>query len=174
VDFEKRRIAIIQQLDEPNDDGTPAFCSLKTTHGARTISVGEDVMRLLRTHRAHQNKIKLAVGRTEHYDDNQLVFCREYEHVSEPEHRLGQPVYIDHVGPGRLKRIAKLANVKTISPHGLRDTAASLLAADGVPIKVIAERLGHSKVELTLTRYIAVYAGAQEAAGERLNALRHG
>ena len=83
-------------------------------------------------------------------------------------------MYVDGRGPGRLDLLIKACGVKRITAHGLRDTTASLLAQDGVPLKVISERLGHARGEMTLARYIAVLPGMQEQAGAALNALLHG
>lgn len=37
--------------------------------------------------------------------------------------------------------------------HDLRHTHATLLLADGVPVKVASERLGHASATITLTVY---------------------
>ncbi len=39
---------------------------------------------------------------------------------------------------------AKASNLPRIRLHDLRHTAASLMLADGVPVKVVSELLGHS------------------------------
>jgi integrase len=50
--------------------------------------------------------------------------------------------------------------------HDLRHACASLLGAQGVPLKVIAEILGHSDIRLTQNLYQHVYAaGTRAAAG---------
>ncbi|AEF25751.1 site-specific integrase [Streptococcus parauberis] len=53
----------------------------------------------------------------------------------------------------RIKKVADSAGLKRISPHGLRHTHASLLFEAGIPAKVIQERLGHSKISMTLDTY---------------------
>lgn len=172
VNFERAEISILQELDP---DGQGALFGPTKTDTARLIDgIGDEVLKALREHRAHQAALKLRCGRKENYDDHDLVFCREHEHLTEKCHKLGQPLYVDSCGPARLERLVKLAGVKRISPHGLRDTCASAKARLGIPLKVISERLGHARGEMTLARYISVLPGMQREAGQFLNELFHG
>jgi hypothetical protein len=43
--------------------------------------------------------------------------------------------------------------------HDLRHTHATLLLADGGPVKVVSERLGHASATITLTVYQHVHPG---------------
>lgn len=61
-----------------------------------------------------------------------------------------------------------------IKSHGLRHTSASLLIAAGVPMPVVAERLGHSKVSMTADVYAHVLPQQQQHAAATLGALLHG
>jgi integrase len=50
--------------------------------------------------------------------------------------------------------------------HDLRHTHATLLLADGVPVEVVSERLGHASATITLTVYQHVHPGmGRQAAG---------
>ena len=55
--------------------------------------------------------------------------------------------------------------------HDLRHTHATLLLKQGVNIKVISERLGHSKIQLTLDVYSHVLPDMQETAVKELEAM---
>ena len=57
--------------------------------------------------------------------------------------------------------------------HDLRHSAASLLLADGVPVKVVSEMLGHADVATTLRIYAHVLEGAQEQAASYMDKLFH-
>ncbi len=46
-----------------------------------------------------------------------------------------------------------------IRPHDLRHTHATLLLADGVPVKVVSERMGHANATITLSVYQHVHPG---------------
>jgi len=56
----------------------------------------------------------------------------------------------------------------------LRHSVASLLLADGVPVKVVGEMLGHADVAVTLRIYAHVLEGAQEQAASYMERLFHG
>jgi integrase len=58
--------------------------------------------------------------------------------------------------------------------HDLRHTHATLLLAAGVPIKVVSERLGHTKITMTLDVYAHVLPAMDREAAERLGDLLAG
>lgn len=64
-----------------------------------------------------------------------------------------------------------LAGVPHIRFHDLRHTAASLLVRRGVPIKAVAERLGHTDASLTLRVYTHVYEEQRREAALSLQML---
>ncbi len=63
------------------------------------------------------------------------------------------------------------SGVRRIRFHDIRHTHASLLVQDGVPIKVIAERLGHSHPAFTMATYQHVLPGMQADAAARFAKL---
>ncbi|SFU03259.1 Site-specific recombinase XerD [Geodermatophilus amargosae] len=64
--------------------------------------------------------------------------------------------------------------VPAIRLHDLRHTHATLLLADGVPVKVVSERLGHASATITLTVYQHVHPGMGRQAADRFAALLAG
>ena len=52
--------------------------------------------------------------------------------------------------------------------HDLRHTHATLLLADGVPVKVVSERLGHASITLTLDTYSHVLPTMQQQAANAM------
>lgn len=54
--------------------------------------------------------------------------------------------------------------------HDLRHTHATLLLRQGVHVKVVSERLGHSTVGITLDTYSHVLPDMQEGATAKLEA----
>jgi integrase len=58
--------------------------------------------------------------------------------------------------------------------HDLRHTHATLLLADGVPVKGVSERLGHASPTITLTVYAHVHPGMGREAADRFAALLGG
>jgi integrase len=53
--------------------------------------------------------------------------------------------------------------------HGARHTAASLLIADGVPLLVVIELLGHSQISTTANIYGHVFAEALREAADAMD-----
>jgi integrase len=51
---------------------------------------------------------------------------------------------------------------------------ATILIADETPVKVVSERMGHSKVATTLQRYTHVLPGMQAGASMRIEELLKG
>jgi integrase len=77
---------------------------------------------------------------------------------------LGLEVRSDVVS-GRFDRLFVKAKLRRIRLHDCRHTAASLMLASGVPVKVVSELLGHSSPTITLSIYAHTLPGmAQEAA----------
>jgi integrase len=58
--------------------------------------------------------------------------------------------------------------------HGMRHTCATLLLQAGVPVHVVAQRLGHKKVETTMEIYAHALPSMQQDAAANLNAVLHG
>lgn len=71
----------------------------------------------------------------------------------------------------RLKQYADLSGVPKIRLHDLRHSHASLLIELGFPPLLIAERLGHEKIETTLNIYGHLYPNKQLEIARSLEAL---
>lgn len=63
-----------------------------------------------------------------------------------------------------LPRILERAGLAKLTPHALRHGAATLMLADGVPMRVISEQLGHKNPALTSRIYAHVIPEAQRSA----------
>jgi integrase len=68
-------------------------------------------------------------------------------------------------------RLCKEADVPQIRFHDLRHTHATHLLAQGVNIKVISERLGHSNIKVTLDTYSHVLPTMQDEAAKAIDDL---
>ncbi len=62
----------------------------------------------------------------------------------------------------------------TIRIHDVRHGMATFWLAQGVPVKVVSERLGHASVGITLQVYGHVVPGMQAEAAARLDAALGG
>jgi integrase len=66
------------------------------------------------------------------------------------------------------------AGLPRIRQHDLRHTAATLLLARGVPVKVVSEMLGYANVSMTLSLYAHVLPHMQQQAAQTMDALLRG
>ncbi len=69
------------------------------------------------------------------------------------------------------KKFLKDASLPEIRFHDLRHTAASLMLQEGIHPKIVQERLGHSRVSLTLDIYSHVLPAMQQEAAAKLDEL---
>lgn len=68
-----------------------------------------------------------------------------------------RPLSVSHALP----RVLAAAGLPPLSPHKLRHAAATIMLADGHPMRVIAEQLGHRNPALTARIYAHVMPSAQ-------------
>ena len=69
------------------------------------------------------------------------------------------------------KNLLSRAGLPDIRFHDLRHTSASLLAAQGVPVRVAMEILGHSDIRTTQNIYTHVLDDAKRAALDTMDRL---
>jgi integrase len=124
------------------------------TGRARRVSIDPGTVQALRDHAERQAKDREVVGGG--WPDTDLVFRME----------IGGPLRVDM--PGELMRhtIARLnaeaetgddaASLRAIRLHDLRHVHATLLLKAGVPVHVVAARLGHRDAAMTLRVYAHV------------------
>jgi integrase len=60
---------------------------------------------------------------------------------------------------------------RSVRVHGIRHTCASLLLAQGVPMRVIMETLGHSNISMTMDVYTHVMDTALRDAADGMDSL---
>ena len=126
------------------------FKSPKSGKG-RTVALSTTMVDELRVHRVRraQELLRLGVG----LSDDDLV-------IGHADGSIVQPIYISQHW-ARTIRTTKLAHLRF---HDLRHAHATHLLASGVHPKVASDRLGHSKVGITLDLYSHVIPGMQEDA----------
>jgi integrase len=168
VDLDAGTVSIVRQLIKPGPE--PVFGPLKGGEN-RTISIAPETVTLLRKHKAHQAELKLANCR--HYHDHSLVFAKEWEHLRRHGDTLGHPLQMNNLGQYEYRRLIQAAGVRPIKFYGLRHTCATLLLKAGVPIKVVQERLGHKRIEITLNIYAHALPSMQQDAAAKLAVLLH-
>lgn len=168
VDFERARISVVRQLVVVGPD--PEFGPPKNGQ-PRTIDIAPATAQLLRTHKSHQSQIKMKNRQV--YKDYDLVFAKEWGDLHKREDSLGKPLQMNNLGQREFAKLVKASGVRPIRFHDLRHTCATLLFQANVPAKVIQERLGHKRIQITLDTYAHVLPSMQQDAANRLAALLH-
>jgi integrase len=131
----------------------------------RTVTLSARTLALLRRLKAHQAAIKLEAATA--YQDYGLIFCSE-------QPPFGVPLSANNLGQREFRRLIAAAQVPAIPFHNLRHTAATLLLKAGVPVKVVAERLGHKDTGITQDIYAHVLPAMQQDAAAKMEAVLYG
>ena len=145
VDFDAGHISIEQSAEQ-----THAGVRYKPPKSgrARTVAMGATVAAELRAHRLAQVQALLSIG-VRLTDDSFVVAQAD-----------GSPVQPNTLTHNWVIECAKIG-LRRIRFHDMRHTHATHLLASGVHPKVASERLGHSKVGLTLDTYSHVLPNMQ-------------
>ncbi len=62
------------------------------------------------------------------------------------------------------RKVVAASDLPRIRLHDLRHTHATLMLQAGVPVKVVADRLGHADISMTLNTYAHVLPAMDEQA----------
>jgi integrase len=167
-DLGSRRCTFARQLLKAGPE--PVFGPVKNKT-PRTIELSEETVALLRRHRAHQAELKLA--NRDHYRDHGLVFAKAWPDLQRQRDTLGDPLQMNNLGQREYARLFRTAGARPIKFHGLRHSSATLLLSAGIPPNVVQHRLGHKKIEITLSVYAHALPSMQQDAAAKLAALLH-
>lgn len=164
VDFGARTLKVRQaiqriagKLTESGNSGLIA-AEPKTERSRRTIAMPDVISKALKNHRVRQLEERLSAGAA--WQENGLVFPNS----------IGAP--LDPKALHRdFKRLLSEAALPSIRLHDLRHSAASLLLAQGIPMRTIMELLGHSSITLTADTYSHLRAPAMREAADKMDLI---
>jgi integrase len=125
--------------------------------GARTVSLPATIVQELRAHRIALAQEMLLLGKR----------LMAYDFVClHADGSMMEPVWITQ----EWIRTKQKLNLPQIRFHDLRHAHATHMLASGVHPKIASERLGHSKIGITLDLYSHVMPGMQEGAAAQVDA----
>jgi len=137
------------------------FEAPKTKGSKRKIPIPAKVMKSVEQYQKQQAWFANILGDKFENKEN-LVFTNSF----------GKPVSTPNFLKRYYKRMIEQAGLdKTTCFHDLRHTHATLLLKQGVNIKVISERLGHSTVNMTLDTYSHLMPDMQQTAVTALDKM---
>lgn len=153
----QNNVASIRQTLVRSTEGNLRFQTPKSSTGERTVALTHRVIHTLQQHRERQQEKREEVGSGWQGEDHDLVFTNA----------VGAPV-----DPSNLRRtydkVLEENDLPMIRFHDLRHTHATLMLRNGEHPKVVSERLGHSRVQITLDRYSHVLPNMQDEAAQDL------
>lgn len=144
LDLEEGTYRVAQQLTRAKVEGAYiwGFRAPKTRAGRRTVDLDPQTVAVLKAHHARQTKTRLLMGSAYELEAD-LVFARADGSHLDP----------DWVSTAHWDALVARAPVRRIRFHDLRHTHASHLLTAGVPVNVVAYRLGHKSAAVTLAIY---------------------
>ena len=165
LDLDGGKLTIFRSLHRTKrrrdpDDDSPWFQLRhpKTAGSRRTLEIPPLTVDALRGHAVRQRQQRLLADIT--WKEQKLIFTT----------RVGTPLDTTNVLHGFQKILAK-AGLPKMRFYDLRHTHASLLIAEGVHPKKIAERLGHASIKLTMDLYGHLFEGSDKESAERMQKI---
>lgn len=165
IDFENKTITVNHKVTELTENGKTivyAEDKLKTKSSYRTLPLIPVVEEKLLEHKAKLERNQKLFGNN---------YCKEYmDYVCVDEiGKLFRPNFVsDHFG-----WLLKKYGLKKLTFKELRHSCASMLVAEGIPMKSIQEWLGHSNFSTTADIYSHIdYHAKQQSAAAIGNALQ--
>ncbi|HWL01679.1 MAG TPA: tyrosine-type recombinase/integrase [Microbacteriaceae bacterium] len=156
INFQTKVVSVRRAVDTEN----PGSTKVTKTRSARPISIDEDTVRVLRSHKATRGALALSLARADAY-----VF-------GDDDGALRVPDAITSRWSRRLDwSTAKIDGLTRVTLKGLRHTHATLLLELGKNPKVVQERLGHSTITTTMNIYSHVTPTMQKSAADDFAAL---
>lgn len=147
VDFDAKTIKVNRTLYKIK--GEFLLHEPKTRHSIRTIYIDDDLIKVLKKQKAQQNIERMKYRGV--YKEHNMVFAQE----------SGEYVFPSAANILFL-RFIRQTDLPRIRFHDLRHTHATILLQMGINPKVVADRLGHSSVKITLDTYSHVLPSMQQ------------
>lgn len=165
VDLDAGKITIVRALhrnkrrrDKENPEAWFSFRQPKTAGSRRCIEIPLVTVAALMRRREQQREQRMLADKA--WKEQKLIFTT----------RTGSPVDTSNI-LHRFQQILPAAGLEKMRFYDLRHTHASLLIAEGIHPKKIAERLGHASIKLTMDLYGHLFDGSDTESAERMQRL---
>ena len=157
VDLSKGTIAVKHTLQRKKGEGL-LLMPPKSNSSRRTVELPASCTTALKAHQERQQQERALAGAG--WVETGYVFTST----------KGTPID-DRKILKDFDSLVKAAGLPKQRFHDLRHACISLLGAQGVPLKVVAEIVGHSDIRLTQNVYQHVYQEAKRDAADKMDAL---
>lgn len=156
VDLDAGTLAVRRSLAMAGAGGWE-LAQPKSSHSRRTIPLPGLARAALRRQEERQEAARAAAGEA-WQDRDGLVFTDA----------VGRPLRPEGVSAA-FQRAREAAGLPALPFHGLRHSAATMMLAEGVPLAVISEWLGHAGIAITAAHYAAVVPELRREAAEAMD-----
>ncbi|MDR1002078.1 MAG: site-specific integrase [Oscillospiraceae bacterium] len=154
IDFDSGVISVVRTSQYVKEKGTYTDTT-KTTESQRSIKASGVVIEALKKHKAAQGLRREEIG------DKWIKSNRVFTQIN------GLPMS-PNTPYQKLQKILKRNGLRSVSLHSLRHSNATLLINQGVNIKTVSGRLGHSQTSTTLNIYAHQIKSADAAASDAI------
>jgi integrase len=154
VDLDRAQLSVVESAEQTK--AGVRYKAPKSGKG-RTVALPAVVVTELRAHRLRQAQELLQLG--VRLSNNTFVCARE-------DGEAQQPNSIGHAWD----RFLASTELPRIRFHDLRHSHATVMLKSNIHPKIVSERLGHSRVALTMDTYSHVIPGMQEEAAAAIDA----
>ncbi|MBQ2818803.1 MAG: site-specific integrase [Clostridia bacterium] len=151
IDFTENTL-IVRHTVHSTEEGIVAKDRLKTKSSYRALTLEPFVRGELLRHREKQERMKKVMRSTYSKEYTDYVCVDALGELIEPNY------VTDH-----FKVVLKEKGLKPVRFHDLRHSCASLLLANGVPMKMIQDWLGHSDMGTTANIYSHIDSESKKA-----------
>lgn len=156
VDLAAETLTVRRSLARTAEGGY-ALAAPKTARSRRTIPLPRTARDAFLRRRGRQDAAEATAG-SAWQDRDGLVFTDS----------IGRPLVPRHVSYA-FERAQAAAGVPRIRFHDLRHSAATLMLAEGVPLAVVSEWLGHTGIAITASHYAAVVPALRHEAAAAMD-----
>ncbi|EMF0592627.1 site-specific integrase [Enterococcus faecium] len=137
VNFSDGTITVEKQMIKKENEWT--YGTPKTKSSNRTIFIGQTLLDILKKHKKQQLENRMKYGKWYH-ESNAVCTKKDGELVT------------PNVVKWNTRRISQALSI-SFNFHSLRHTHATLLLENGAKMKEISDRLGHSRISITMDTY---------------------
>jgi integrase len=133
----------------------------KNESSIRKISVSGNIIQLLRQHKISHMKKEIMVG--DQWNETGYIFTAWN----------GSPLHPDTISAW-FRKLVKYYDLPNVSIHSLRHTSATMLLMNGLPVKAVSSRLGHTNAVTTSQIYSHALQSVDKQAAEIMDGIMAG
>ncbi len=154
IDFDNKLVtierAVLYTADKGLYEDTP-----KNESSKRVVKLADEIFSLLQEYKMKYNADRVNAG--DRWIETGYIFTQWN----------GKPIHPDTI-TGWFGKFIKAHSLPKVSIHSLRHTNATLMIANGVDLRTVSKRLGHSNMSTTANIYTHAVKSADERAAEVL------